>query len=162
MPSLAANGINIEYEIAGRAGDPVILLVMGLGGPLVAWPDTLFHGLADQGFRVIRYDHRDVGRSTHLAQLGMPDIPGLVARRTAGETVTPPYTLDDMAADAAALLKNGLGVEKAHVAGVYRDGRHGGATAGLESSQKVKSLASIMSTTGKPGLPHLIHRRLRC
>ena len=117
MPNLTANGIQIEYEIAGRAGNPVILLLMGLGRPLVAWPDSLFFGLAEQGYRVIRYDHRDVGRSTHLAELGMPDIPGLAAKQAAGEAVTPPYTLDDMAMDAAALL-DGLGIAKAHVAGV--------------------------------------------
>jgi pimeloyl-ACP methyl ester carboxylesterase len=151
MPNLAANGMNIEYEIVGRVGDPIILLVMGLGGSMAAWPDTLFPGLADLGYRVIRYDHRDVGRSTHLPELGLPDIPGLVGKLMAGQPATPPYALGDMAADAAALL-DGLGVEKAHVVGVSMGGMVGQLLA-LNHPEKVKSLASIMSTTSKPGLP---------
>jgi pimeloyl-ACP methyl ester carboxylesterase len=151
MPNLTANGIQVEYEIAGRAGDPVILLLMGLGGTLATWPDSLFFGLVDQGYRVIRYDHRDVGRSTRLAELGMPDIPGLAALHAAGEAATPPYTLDDMAMDAAALL-DGLGIAKAHVAGVSMGGMIGQLLA-LNHPEKVKSLVSIISTTGKAGLP---------
>jgi pimeloyl-ACP methyl ester carboxylesterase len=151
MPNLTANGIQIEYEIAGRAGGPAILLAMGLGVSLIGWPDSLFLGLADQGYRVIRYDNRDVGRSTRLAELVMPDIPGLLAKLAAGEPVTPPYKLDDMAMDVAALL-DGLGIAKAHVVGVSMGGMIGQLLA-LNHPEKVKSLVSIMSTTGKAGLP---------
>jgi pimeloyl-ACP methyl ester carboxylesterase len=151
MPNLTANGMRIEYEITGREGDPAILLVMGLGGALAAWPEALVHGLVENGFRVIRYDHRDAGRSTHLPELGAPDIPGLIGKLMTGEPATPPYRLDDMAADAAALL-DGLGIARAHVAGVSLGGMIGQLLA-LNHPEKVKSLASIQSTTGKPGLP---------
>jgi len=151
MPNLTANGIQIEYEIAGRAGDPVILLLMGLGGSLAAWPDTLFHGLADQGFRVIRYDHRDAGRSTQLAELGLPDIPGLAAKQAAGEPATPPLYARRHGRGRGALLY-GLGVAKAHVAGMSMGGMIGQLLA-LNHPEKVKSLVSIMSTTGNAGLP---------
>ncbi len=151
MPTLAANGIRIEYEIAGPDEAPVVLLVMGLAGNLKAWPDPLFFGLAEQGFRVIRYDHRDVGHSTHLIELGLPDIQAMAAKRMKGEPVTPPYRLEDMAADAVALL-DGLQVEKAHVAGMSMGGMIGQILA-LDHPEKVKSLMSIMSTTARPGLP---------
>ncbi len=67
MPQIRANGIDIEYESFGRDSDPLILLIMGFGAQLIFWPEALCHGLAAKGFRVVRFDNRDVGKSTHLA-----------------------------------------------------------------------------------------------
>ena len=75
MPNVRANGIDIAYESFGRDGDPAILMIKGLNTPLTGWPDSLCNGLAARGFRVIRFDNRDVGLSTHLSELGAPDLP---------------------------------------------------------------------------------------
>src|SRR5271165_4330643 len=72
MPQIRANGIGIEYESIGREGDPVILMINGYSTPLVGWPDSLCRGLAAKGFRVIRFDNRDIGRSTVLEELAAP------------------------------------------------------------------------------------------
>ena len=74
MPSAATNGIDIEYSTTGSSDDPALLLIMGLGGQLIAWHDDFVSLLADRGFYVIRYDNRDVGRSTWLDSLGVPDV----------------------------------------------------------------------------------------
>mgnify|MGYP001545486291 FL=1 len=73
MPQARANGIAIEYESFGRQSDPTILLIMGFAAQLVMWPVALCEGLAARGFRVIRYDNRDAGKSTHLSKLGAPN-----------------------------------------------------------------------------------------
>jgi len=104
MPLAHANGIDIAYESAGREGDPAILLIMGFATPLTGWPDSLCEGLAGRGFRVVRFDNRDIGSSTFFTRLGAPDIASMMAKWRAGEKVDAPYALDDMAADAAALL----------------------------------------------------------
>jgi pimeloyl-ACP methyl ester carboxylesterase len=150
LPTLAANGIEIAYDAVGKDSDPAILLIMGLGGSMIGWPDDLRFGLAERGFRVIRFDNRDIGRSTHLHALGAPNIPELVAKKALGEPLSPPYMLDDMATDAVALL-DGLGVERAHVVGMSMGGMIAQLVA-LNHPAKVKSLTSIMSTTGRPGL----------
>ena len=80
MPHVHANGVDIEYESIGRQGGPVILLIMGLAAALPAWPDSLCEGLAAKGFRIIRFDNRDIGRSTHLTQLGAPDLRAMIAK----------------------------------------------------------------------------------
>jgi pimeloyl-ACP methyl ester carboxylesterase len=119
---------------------------MGLGAQLTLWPEDLCHKLVAKGFYVIRYDNRDVGLSTKLDAAGVPDMPSIFAGKA-----KPPYTLDDMAADAAALL-DALGVEKAHIVGASM----GGMIAQLVAAnhpEKTLSLTSIMSTTGNPAVP---------
>jgi pimeloyl-ACP methyl ester carboxylesterase len=141
-----ANGVELEYETFGKAGDPALLLIMGLGAQLTLWPEDLCHKLVAKGFYVIRYDNRDVGLSTKLDAAGVPDMPSIFAGKA-----KPPYTLDDMAADAAALL-DALGVEKAHIVGASM----GGMIAQLVAAnhpEKTLSLTSIMSTTGNPAVP---------
>ncbi len=141
-----ANGIEIEYESFGREGDPVILLVMGLGAQLTLWPDALCEKLAARGFRVIRYDNRDVGLSTKLDAAGVPEMADIFSG-----AAKPAYTLDDMAADGAALL-DALGIERAHIVGASM----GGMIAQLFAAnhpEKTLSLTSIMSTTGNPAVP---------
>ena len=151
MPRVHANGIDIEYESIGCEGDPVVLLIMGFSGPLTFWPDSLCQGLAKKGLRVIRFDNRDIGRSTHLAKLGSPDLSAMMAKRMAGLYPAASYSLDDMAADAAALL-TALGIDRAHVVGASMGGMIAQLVA-INHPAKAKSLVSIMSTTGRPDLP---------
>ena len=151
MPQIKANGINIEYESFGRESDPAILLIMGFSGQLTLWPVALCEGLAARGFRVIRFDNRDIGKSTHLTDKGAPNIQALMAKLMAGEPADAPYTLDDMAMDSAALL-DALGIAKAHIVGASM----GGMIAQLVAARhpaKTRSLVSIMSTTGRRDLP---------
>src|SRR5579862_8777378 len=99
MPQVRANGIRIEYESFGHDGDPLILLIMGFGAQLIFWPESLCQGLADKGFRVVRFDNRDVGKSTHLAGQAAPDPRVLFAEVMAGKRPHVPYSLDDMGND---------------------------------------------------------------
>ena len=151
MPQVRANGIDIEYESFGREGDPAVLLVMGFATQLVAWPESLCNGLAGKGFRVIRFDNRDIGKSTHLAQIAPPNLPAMIAAREAGGWPTAPYSLDDMAADAAGLL-DALGIVRAHIVGASMGGMIAQLVA-INHPAKTKSLVSVMSTTGRLDLP---------
>jgi len=151
MPLVRANGLDIEYETFGRESDPAVLLIMGFATQLTGWPDSLCHGLAAKGFRVIRFDNRDIGKSTHLTQLAAPDLWAMIAKREAGQMPAALYSLDDMAADAAGLL-DALGIARAHIVGASMGGMIAQLAAILHPA-KTKSLISIMSTTGRPDLP---------
>jgi len=151
MPRARANGIELEYERFGRAGDPPLLLVMGLGAQMILWHDEFCDALVDRGFQVIRYDNRDVGRSTWLDAAGMPDVLGALAAAGSGRPIDAPYRLSDMAADAAALL-DALELEAAHVVGASMGGMIAQSLA-IEHPARVCTLTSIMSTTGHPDLP---------
>jgi pimeloyl-ACP methyl ester carboxylesterase len=151
VTKVRANGIEIEYEDGGRKEDPAVLTIMGYGSQLTRWKPSLYNGLAAKGLYVIRFDNRDVGLSTHLAQLSVPRMPELVAKAAAGEPIAPPYTLDDMAADAVGLL-DALGIARAHVVGASMGGMIAQLVA-IHYPERVKSLVSIMSTTGRRGLP---------
>ena len=151
MPQIRANGIDVEYESFGREGDPVVLLIMGLGGQLTIWPEAFCRGLAARGFRVIRFDNRDAGKSTHFTDAGAVDIGDLMARAMAGKAVTTPYALEDMAQDAVGLL-DALSVERAHIVGASMGGMIGQLVAALHPA-KTRSLVSIMSSTGRRDLP---------
>ena len=151
MARAKANGIEIEYEAFGRRTDPALLLIMGLGAQLTLWPETICEGLAAQGFFVVRYDNRDVGLSTDFDAWGMPDLMGAFAKLMKGETVDAPYLLSDMASDATGLL-DALEIDRAHMVG----GSMGGMIAQVIAAtypQRTRSLVSIMSTSGRPGLP---------
>jgi pimeloyl-ACP methyl ester carboxylesterase len=133
--------ITLCYEEFGAAEDPPLLLIMGLATQMIAWPDEFCEGLAGRGFHVVRFDNRDVGRSTHTA--GRPPTAGEMVRRR-----VPPgsYTLSDMAADAVGLLR-ALGLEPAHVVGASMGGMIA-QTVAAEHPESVRSLVSIMSNTG--------------
>ncbi len=150
MTSVKANGITIEYAETGPRDAPVILLIMGLGLQLIAWPQSFCEGLAAHGFRVIRFDNRDVGHST-LIPAGRLAMASMMARAFLGLPVTPPYTLTDMAHDALGLL-DALGIADAHVVGASMGGMIAQILA-IEHPERVKSLTSIMSTTGNRRLP---------
>ncbi|MFN2287197.1 MAG: alpha/beta fold hydrolase [Chromatocurvus sp.] len=151
MTRITANGIAIEYESFGDAGNDTILLIMGLGTQLTAWPDTFCEKLVNSGYRVIRFDNRDIGLSTHLTDAPTPNIPLLAGLRMLRLLPPVPYTLDDMSEDAIGLL-DVLGIERAHVVGASM----GGMIAQLLAArfpQRTLSLTSIMSTTGNRALP---------
>jgi pimeloyl-ACP methyl ester carboxylesterase len=137
-----ANGIEIVYETIGDRSNPALLLIMGLGTQLIHWDTELCERFAERGFFVIRFDNRDAGRST---QIKAP-VPNLV-RAMAGVKIDAPYLLDDMAEDAFGLLDH-LGVEAAHVAGVSMGGMIA-QTMAIRRPERVRSLISIMSTTGE-------------
>jgi pimeloyl-ACP methyl ester carboxylesterase len=145
-----SNGIEIVYETIGDPSDPPLLLVMGLGMQLIHWDRDLCELLAGRGFRVIRFDNRDAGRST---QIDAP-VPN-VMRAMAGLKIDAPYLLDDMADDAFGLLDH-LGIEAAHVVGASMGGMIAQSMA-LRRPERVLSLTSIMSTTGerRAGRPKL-------
>jgi pimeloyl-ACP methyl ester carboxylesterase len=151
MPFAQANGIELAYQEAGPGGGPVVLLIMGLGAPLTFWPDAFVDGVVRNGFRVIRFDNRDFGLSTKFD--GVPaDIEGAYAKLMRGESINPPYGLPDMAQDAIGLL-DALNIEKAHIVGASMGGMIGQIIA-ADHSARVRSLVSIMSTSGDPTLPH--------
>ena len=151
MPQVRANGIDIEYESFGRDGDPLILLIMGFAAQLILWPEALCLGLAAKGFRVVRFDNRDVGKSTHFASLAAPDSRALLAEIMAGRRPDVPYSLDDMADDAVGLM-DALGVDRAHIVGASMGGMIAQLVA-INHPDRTKSLTSIMSTTGRRDLP---------
>ncbi len=114
MTSVRVNGIDIEYEDTGLRDAPVILLIMGLGMQLVAWPNSFCEGLTARGFRVVRFDNRDAGLSSRMPSAGRLATRAMMARAFLGLPVRPPYTLDDMAADTIGLL-DALAIPNAHV-----------------------------------------------
>jgi pimeloyl-ACP methyl ester carboxylesterase len=152
MPRARTNGIEIEYETFGeRSGARPLLLIMGLGAQMVLWEEEFCAGLVDRGHFVIRYDNRDAGLSTKLEQAGVPNVLAVMQAAAAGEPVEAPYTLDEMADDAAGLL-DVLGLESAHVVGASMGGMIT-QTLVLRHPDRVRSLTSIMSSTGNPDLP---------
>jgi len=134
-------GITLCYESIGEESDPALLLIMGLGTQMIGWPDEFCEQLAGRGFHVVRFDNRDCGRSTHVKG-NPPTVRQLVRRR-----IDPvPYTLSDMAQDALGLMRE-LGLEPAHVVGASMGGMIA-QTLAAEHPGSVRSLVSIMSTTG--------------
>lgn len=148
MPAVLANGLTIDYESFGDPAAPAVLLIMGLGLPAIAWPDAFVQGLTERGFRVIRFDNRDCGHSAKFGVGKMPNLPAAIAKALLRLKVRAPYTLDDMAADTAGLL-DALGIERAHLVGVSMGGMIGQVLAARHPA-RVKSLVSIMSSTGNP------------
>jgi pimeloyl-ACP methyl ester carboxylesterase len=134
--------VELCYEPFGDPDRPTVLLVMGLGTQMIAWHADFCGELADRGFYVIRYDNRDVGRSTHLSDRPTPKVRELMTRRIR----RPAYLLKDMAADGIGLLEE-LGIESAHVVGASMGGMIA-QTMAAEHPDRVRSLVSIMSSTG--------------
>ena len=151
MPIVAANGIDIAYDEMGDPKAPAILLIMGLGTQLIAWPDAFCLALAHRGFRVVRFDNRDIGLSTKIEKFAAVDLAGAFARAIAGQSVEAPYTLNDMAADTVGLMDT-LRIERAHVVGASMGGMIAQIVAATYAD-RTRSLTSIMSSSGDPGLP---------
>ncbi len=134
-------GIEICHETFGAPGAPPLLLVMGLGTQMIAWPDDFCRDLASRGYRVIRFDNRDTGRSSHLDHLPVPDPLRVMLRRE-----DPPYRIGEMALDTLGLL-DALGIERAHVAGVSMGGFIAQEMA-VSSPERLRSLSLVMTSTG--------------
>lgn len=147
MPRVHANGIELEYETFGAGSDPAVLLVMGLGCQLVHWDDEFCGRIAEQGFRVVRFDNRDIGLSTKMRDHGVPDVAKMSALKLVGLPVKAPYGLEDMADDALGLL-DALSIDAAHVLGVSLGGMVAQQMV-LRQPDRVRSLCSWMSTTGE-------------
>jgi pimeloyl-ACP methyl ester carboxylesterase len=148
---VAANGITLAYESFGPADREVILLIAGAGAPLTMWPDELCEELVRRGYRVIRFDNRDTGLSTHLDALGHPDWEALFTALAAGTPVPAPYTMSDMTNDAVGLL-DALGIAQAHLVGASMGG-HIAQRIAIEHPARARSLTSISSDTGNPEMP---------
>ncbi|GIW45166.1 MAG: alpha/beta hydrolase [Candidatus Binatia bacterium] len=151
MARVQTNGIELEYEVLGPTQGEPMVLIMGLGAQMILWRDDFCHMLAERGYRVIRFDNRDVGRSSWLDHLGLPNVMALMAAAATGQPVEAPYTLRDMAADTAGLL-DALDIERAHIVGASMGGMIA-QTFAIDYPQRTLSLTSIMSSTGDPTLP---------
>jgi pimeloyl-ACP methyl ester carboxylesterase len=147
----ASNGLQLVYDTFGSRSDPPMLLVMGLGAQMIAWDEPFCVRMAQRGFWVIRYDNRDVGLSTHLDEAGVPDIAALAQAIMQGQPLDAPYSLLDMADDAVGLL-DALEIDAAHVVGVSMGGMIAQEMA-IHYPERLRTLTSIMSSTGDPDLP---------
>jgi pimeloyl-ACP methyl ester carboxylesterase len=146
-----ANGLDLCYDTFGDPAAPPLLLIMGLNSQMIAWDDEFCSELARRGYRVIRFDNRDIGLSTRFDSAGVPDVSAAFMTVMQGKSVDAPYRLSDMAADTAGLL-DALGIDKAHVVGASMGGAIA-QTLAIEHPSRLRTLTSIMATTGAPGLP---------
>ncbi|MCX5514841.1 alpha/beta hydrolase [Kaistia algarum] len=151
MTSAKANGIELAWDSFGDAADEAIILIAGLGTQMIRWTAPFCERLAALGYRVIRFDNRDTGCSTRFSACSAPDFGALATALMAGRRPDVPYTLDDMAADAIGLL-DALAIDRAHVVGRSMGGMIAQILAS-EHANRVRSLTSIMSSTGNPALP---------
>lgn len=151
MPRLTSNAIELEYDTFGAADGEPLVLIMGLGAQMVLWDPEFCALLADRGFYVVRFDNRDIGLSTHLDHSPPPNIASLLAASFFERKLNAPYLLRDMADDTAGLIR-GLGLEGAHIVGASMGGMIAQCMA-IEHATLVRSLTSIMSTTGERDLP---------
>jgi pimeloyl-ACP methyl ester carboxylesterase len=143
--------VRLAYQSIGSESDPALLLVMGLGGQLIHWPDEVVAALCQQGYRVIRYDNRDVGLSTWMTPPGNANLTYEVLRYKLGLQVSAPYSLTDMADDALGLM-DALQVRQFHVLGASMGGMIAQHLAD-QAPQRVESLTLIMTSSGAQGLP---------
>ena len=139
--SVTANGLQFAVESFGSPADPTVLLVMGLGTQMIGWPDELCRDLAGRGYRVVRFDNRDIGLSTHLDGQPAPDLVQVLLRRR-----TPPYGIDDMAADTIGVI-DALGAGPVHLVGASMGGFIA-QTVALAAPDRLRSLTLIMTSTG--------------
>lgn len=151
MPQVTANGIDLHYEDHGDPSHPAMLLIMGFGAQLTLWPDELVDALVGHGFRVIRYDNRDIGLSHKFDGVKAPGLIRMTLMGKLGLKPRIPYSLADMADDGAGLL-DALGIERAHIVGASMGGMIAQHFAARHPA-KTLSLTSIFSTTGNPALP---------
>lgn len=151
MTSITANNITIEYDTFGKESDRPLLLIMGFGAQMTRWRPEFCELLADAGHYVIRFDNRDVGLSQKFGELGIPDMQKIAEEAAAGGNPSVPYTLFDMADDAAGLM-DALGIDTAHICGASMGGMIAQCMA-IKHGHRMRSMTSIFSSTGNPELP---------
>ncbi len=151
MPRVSANGIELEYDTFGDPSQPPLILIMGLGAQMILWENAFCDELAASGFYVVRFDNRDIGLSTQLDDLGVPNVFVAMQQAMAGKPVEAPYTLAEMADDTVGLM-TALDIDRAHVAGASMGGMIA-QTLAIRHPERLLSMTSIMSTTGDPTLP---------
>ena len=144
------NGIEINFDTIGNPADIPILMIHGLGAQLISWDDEFCEQIAARGHYLIRFDNRDAGHSTHFTDVGMPDLVAYMAAWMSGNKLEAPYYLSDMAADAVGLLDH-LGIKSANILGVSMGGMIAQKLV-IDYPDRVRTLTSIMSTTGRPEL----------
>lgn len=150
-PSITTKyGIKLSYQDCGDTTAPVIILIMGLGAQMTVWPDELYFGLVDKGFRVIRFDNRDVGQSSQLDEFGDPSLVKSWLSTRFPSRLKVPYLLEDMADDVLALMSI-LKIKKAHLVGASMGGMIGQILA-ARYRKRVLSLTSMMSSSSSPKL----------
>jgi pimeloyl-ACP methyl ester carboxylesterase len=149
--TISANGIEICYEIFGDAAAEPVVLIMGLGAQMIHWDDEFCKKLAARGFRVIRFDNRDIGKSSKMSGGKRLTVIELLKLRFLKIPVAAPYRIIDMARDTTGLM-DALGIKSAHVVGVSMGGMIAQEIA-ISFPDRVRSLISIMSTTGNPKVP---------
>jgi pimeloyl-ACP methyl ester carboxylesterase len=151
--SINVNGVDIAYQLHGNASHSTLLLIHGLSTPLNGWPSTMVELLFAQGYQVLLLDNRDSGRSSQLDHLLIPKIGWVVFQFKLGFPIKAPYQLEDMMQDVVALL-DALKLLQVHVVGASMGGMIAQLIA-IHHPQKVKTLTSIMSTTGYKKLPKI-------
>lgn len=149
MSNAKINGIDIEYDVHGADNGEPLLMIMGLGSQMTRWPPAFYEKLVAKGFRVIRFDNRDVGLSQKFS--GVPTLESVIGALMQGQKPDIPYTLDDMAADAVGVLDH-LGIQRAHVCGASMGGMIGQLVA-ADYPERVLSFTAVFTTTGNPALP---------
>lgn len=150
MPIAHVNGVDLYHELSGPRDAPLLVQVMGFGTQMVSWPEEFSDYLLKAGFRLLRFDNRDVGLSQKFTGI-VPDMKAVAQATAAGAPPPVPYTLNDMADDVAALVRH-VGADGAHIAGSSMGGMIAQLTA-LRHPGVTRSLISIMSTTSDPSLP---------
>lgn len=138
--------IDIAYQRLGNPEAPALLLIMGLAGQSIHWPESFCHAFVDRGLQIIRFDNRDAGLSTHMTGAPNPNLPAALA----GDFSSVSYTLSDMAADSVGLL-DAIGIGQAHIIGASMGGQIA-QTIAIEYPERVRSLVSMFSTTGSPSV----------
>lgn len=146
MSQITANGIQLEYEAYGDSSDPALVLIRGLGTQMIDWHPALLQQLTALGLYVVIFDNRDVGLSQKFDDAGVPDLEQVLKGK-----VKAPYSLSDMAADVIGLMDS-LGIDQAHILGISLGGMIGQVLAAKYPGRLI-SFMSVMSTSGRPGLP---------
>lgn len=151
MPAIDTNNISLTYDTQGDPNGEPILLIMGLGMQFIDWPESFCRKLVEHGYYVIRFDNRDSGLSSKMDQFGTPNLPLAFVKSLLRLPLKSGYLLNDMAKDAIGLL-DALKIDKAHIVGASMGGMIAQIVAG-DYPQRALSLTSIMSSSGRRGLP---------